>query len=110
MAIINCPECKNEVSDAAPQCPTCGVRIRKVKRGFFGWLFKWLFILFNLLMAVFLFFYFDSLSDITTHAKSNAEQAGTAIGGTIGAGLLLSFWVCGDIILGAMVFFTRQKS
>lgn len=27
MAIINCPECHNEVSDMAPICPHCGVKI-----------------------------------------------------------------------------------
>ena len=27
MALIACPECKNEVSDRAPTCPRCGVPI-----------------------------------------------------------------------------------
>ncbi len=27
MALINCPECANQVSSAAPTCPKCGVPI-----------------------------------------------------------------------------------
>ena len=27
MALINCPECGRQISDQAPTCPTCGVRI-----------------------------------------------------------------------------------
>jgi TM2 domain-containing membrane protein YozV len=29
MALINCPECGREVSDAAPNCPNCGHPINK---------------------------------------------------------------------------------
>ena len=27
MALIQCPECKKEISDSAPSCPNCGVPI-----------------------------------------------------------------------------------
>jgi hypothetical protein len=27
MALINCPECERQVSNAAPFCPGCGVRV-----------------------------------------------------------------------------------
>lgn len=27
MALINCPECRNQVSDAAATCPHCGVTV-----------------------------------------------------------------------------------
>ena len=33
MALINCPECRKEVSDAAPYCPNCGVPIAGAKEG-----------------------------------------------------------------------------
>lgn len=32
MALINCPECKKEVPDAAPSCPNCGVPIAGAKK------------------------------------------------------------------------------
>lgn len=31
MALINCPECSKEVSNAAPSCPNCGVGIASLK-------------------------------------------------------------------------------
>ena len=33
MALINCPECNNKVSDAAPTCPKCGAPIAGAKEG-----------------------------------------------------------------------------
>lgn len=50
MAMIPCKECGKEVSSEAFKCPNCGARLRKAKRGFFGKIFKWSFVLFNLLM------------------------------------------------------------
>jgi hypothetical protein len=32
MAMINCPECKKEISDAAPACPHCGSPVAAPKR------------------------------------------------------------------------------
>ena len=52
MAMIKCPECSADVSDSALKCPSCGVQLRKPKRGFFGKLVKWGFIGFNILMAI----------------------------------------------------------
>ena len=34
MALINCPECGNEVSDQAAVCPNCGVSIKKQEVAF----------------------------------------------------------------------------
>ena len=52
MALINCPECNNQVSNQALKCPSCGKQLRKPKRTFMGKVFKCLFILFNVLMAM----------------------------------------------------------
>jgi hypothetical protein len=110
MALINCPECQAEVSDTALKCPKCGVQLRKPKRGFFGKLFKWGFIGFNILMVIWLFSYWGSVGELANTAGSEAEKAGAAIGGTIGTGMLFGIWVFGDIILGLFVMFTRPKS
>lgn len=110
MAIINCPECQNEVSNSALKCPKCGVQLRELKRGFFGNLFKWGFILFNILMVVWLFSFWGDVGSIVEEANSDAEQAGAAIGATIGTGMVFGIWVSGDIILGLLVLFSRPKS
>lgn len=110
MALISCPECSTQVSDSAFKCTKCGFQLKTPKRGFFGKLFKWSFILFNLLMIFWLFSYWSSVGEIANSASSDAEKAGAAIGGTLGTGFLFSFWVLGDIILGMFVLFTRPKS
>lgn len=110
MALINCPECQAEVSDTALKCPKCGVQLRKPKRGFFGKLFKWGFIGFNILMVIWLFSYWGTVGELANTSGSEAEKAGAAIGGAIGTGMLFGVWVFGDIILGLFVMFTRPKS
>ena len=109
MALINCPECQAEVSDTALKCPKCGVQLRKPKRGFFGKLIKWGFIGFNILMAIWFIGGMGAATD-GMDAMSEAEKAGAAIGTGIGAAMILSIWVIGDIILGLFVLFTRPKS
>ncbi len=109
MAIISCPECQNSVSDSAFKCPTCGVQLRKPKRGFMGKLFKWSFVAFNILMAIWLF---AGMNNATKGIEnlSGAEQAGAAIGTGMGAFLILTIWMIGAIILGLFVMFTRPKA
>ena len=109
MALTQCPECSTEVSDSALKCPKCGVKLRELKRSFFGKLIKWGFIGFNLLMAIWVFGGVGRAVS-QTQALSGAEQAGAAIGTGIGAAMLVTLWVVGDIILGLFVLFTRPKS
>jgi len=110
MALVNCPECSAEVSNTAFKCTHCGFQIRKLKRGFFGGLFKWAFILFNVLMVFWLFSYFGSVGEFVSETQSDAAEAGAVIGATIGTSMILGFWVFGDIILGLLVLFTRPRS
>jgi len=110
MSMIQCKECGGNISDNTLVCPHCGVQLKKPKRGFFGKLFKWLFILFNLLMVVWLFSYFGLIGEsLDTTTTNSAEEAGTLIGGSIGSFFLIMVWALGDIILGLFVLFTRPK-
>lgn len=79
------------------------------KRGVFGKLVKWSFVLFNVLMAVWLISYWGQVGDVYQEAGSEAGQAGAAIGGTIGTTLLLFVWLAGAVILGLLTLFTRGK-
>lgn len=108
MALINCPECAAEVSDAAMSCAKCGVQLRKPKRGFFGKLIKWTFILFNVFMGWWLVAGMQAATK-GMEATSGAEHAGAAIGTGLGAAMIIGLWVFGDIILGLFVLFTRPK-
>lgn len=110
MPMIECPECGAKVSSKAAKCPSCGVQIHKPRRGFFGVLFKWTFILFNIAMVVWLVSYFGLVGEGASAPMSEAEQAGTAIGATIGTGLILGFWAAGDVVLGLLVLLTRPKA
>jgi hypothetical protein len=96
----------NEVSDTAY---TRIERVEKRKRGFFGFIFKWLFILFNLLMILWLGSYLFAIGDQYGKITSDAERTGAAIGATMGTGMLLVLWALGDLILGMLTFFTRGK-
>ena len=109
MAIVKCKECDAEVSDSALKCPQCGFQLNKPKRGFFGKVFKWLFILFNILMIVWLIGGVGSATE-GMDTMTEAEKAGTTVGAGIGMMMIMTMWVIGDIILGLFVLFTRPKS
>lgn len=79
------------------------------KRGFFGHVFKWLFIIFNVLMLLWLFAYWSKIGGMIDPSASQAEKAGGAIGAAVGTGMLVFFWVAGDIILGLFTLLTRGK-
>lgn len=104
-----CPSCDAQVSPKAYDCPSCGHPLRKPTRGFFGKLFKWSLIGFNVLMVMWLVSYSGDIVEMSEGAASEAERTGAAIGGTLGAGLILTVWVMGDIILGLATVLTRPS-
>lgn len=79
------------------------------KRGFFGKLWKWFFILFNLAMAIWAVSYWIAIGNMISSSASDAHRAGAAIGGTLGTGMLLMMWIIGAGILGALALATRGK-
>ena len=109
MALVKCPECGEDISTEAFKCPKCGKTLRKRKRSFMGKLFKWLFILFNILMVVWLVTGMNAASNVVSSAASEAERAGAAIGTGIGVAMLLGVWGIGDVVLGIFVLLTRPR-
>jgi hypothetical protein len=85
------------------------IRTEVRRKGFFGHLFKWGFIIFNVLMAIWLFSYWGSVGHFITDASSDAARAGGAIGMTIGSSVIVFFWVGGAVILGLLALLTRGK-
>lgn len=83
------------------------IRRETRKRGFFGWVFLLLFILFNIFMLVWMV---GGMSSATsTVAVGEAQQAGRAIGTALGAGIILFIWMAGAIILGLFALLTRGR-
>jgi uncharacterized membrane protein len=74
-----------------------------------GKIFKWLFIIFNILMLIWIVGGVNAANEVTRAASTAAEQAGASIGTGLGIAMLLGLWVFGDIILGLFVLFTRPK-
>ena len=83
------------------------VRTEREKRGFFGALFKWFLILFNVLMLIILVAGLANVGDLLDKAGSEAERAGAAVGTTLGIAIILFFWVVGTVILGMLALVTR---
>jgi len=110
MAMIACPECTTEVSDAALKCPKCGVQLRIPQRSGFGKFAKWALIIFNVLMVLWMFQAFVISGQGLSEATSGAEEIGTGLGVMAGLGIISCVWVMGDIVLGLVVLLTRPKS
>lgn len=75
-----------------------------------GKVFKCLFILFNILMAIWLIGGVASSAYVINNTISNTERAGTLLGTGLGASIILTLWVIGDVILGLFVLLTRPKA
>ncbi|MEY9717918.1 fatty acid desaturase [Sinorhizobium fredii] len=86
------------------------VRTEKRKRGIFGTLVWWVFLAFNGFMGLWIFYVIKFASEKFEQTADAATQAGTAIGGTVAAGMLLSLWLIGSVILGLIVALTRGKT
>lgn len=83
-------------------------------RTLFGKICKWLFVGFNVIMAVSLLSMCVSAPEAIQNASSStdypdAAAAGATIGAGIAVGSLLFLWLVGDVILGLFVLFTRRK-
>ena len=82
------------------------------KRGLLGWFFLLLFWTFNGLMAVWAFMVLSMIHDQYAGAAgkySDAQDAGAAIGGAIGAAAILVVWVAGMVILGPLALITGER-
>ena len=70
-------------------------------RGFIGSSFKWMFIIFNVMMAIMVYLGMSSTEESTYIVKLAAN---------LGIDMLIGMWVMGDIVLGAFTYFTRAKN
>lgn len=85
------------------------IRIEKHQRGFFGQMFKWLFIGFNVIMLISLVGGMMAVSNHTATLTSQAERAGATIGTAMGMSAILFVWVVGIVVLGIFVLLTKGK-
>jgi len=77
------------------------------KRGFFGWVFLILFVVFNLIMLAWMIGGMNAASN--TAAVGEAAQAGRAVGTAVAAGMILFIWLAGAVILGLFALLTRGR-
>lgn len=85
------------------------VRTEKRKRGVFGTIIWWAFLVFNAFMGLVMYYAISTSADHAGKAASEAEQAGAAVGGVFASGVILSIWLVGALILGLIVALTRGK-
>jgi F0F1-type ATP synthase membrane subunit a len=74
--------------------------MEKESRGLVGTLFKWMFIAFNVMMAIMVYM-----------SMGHTEESNTAVqvGAGMGIGMLGMMWAAGFVVLGAFTYFTRAK-
>lgn len=100
MALIKCPECDKEVSDKVHKCVNCGFEINKPKRGPAGILFKYLFMIFNVLMGL------TIIAMLITGLSQDNVGAAAGMSMTI----ILGIWVFFGLPLALMSYLTRPKA
>jgi len=88
---------------------TIAVSTVRQKRGIFGKLWILLFWLWNAFCAYALIAGVANVSQRYSGLTTDAERAGAVVGTGLGVGFMLSIWVIGVVILGAMAMLTRGK-
>lgn len=89
-------------SPHGPSSPVAPPRIiRKRDRGYLRQIFERLFIGFNLLMVIWLVFYWIKVIDAMLEDETGKADLYTQ------AAIFLLFWAAGDVILGILLFLTR---
>ncbi len=83
------------------------VRTERRRRGLFGKVFAGVFWLWNGLMVVWLVAAVLAMAEQAPVAGSEAQQAGYAVGATLGLGLILALWAAGAVITGLLSWATR---
>jgi len=72
----------------------------------------WVILAFNILMLIWIIAGVAGVADNCagkTGVELDACEAGTAVGATIGAGMVVGLWVAGDVILGIIWLVTNRK-
>ena len=75
---------------------------------FSGWIFLIVFLAFNALMIGWLVTYWNLIGE-SLSSGSEAARAGSAIGATVGTGVILFFWTAGAVITGLLALVTRGR-
>lgn len=78
------------------------------RRGFFGWVFLVIFLLFNALMLFWLVRYWSAVSELYPQTPG-AEQTGAGIGAAIGTGTIMFVWTMGSVVTGLLALITRGR-
>lgn len=102
-----CPNCHAKVSTRSVTCPECHGPLRPPAADSAALVFKWAFVTFNLLMAVWVSFYLITgrITLSRPEPASAADAVGTPVVGGMGLGFLMTLWIAGAGILGLVAVF-----
>jgi hypothetical protein len=79
------------------------------RRGFFGKLWKWGFVAFNIAMAFWLLAYLGAVGDFMETAPTAAHRWAAAIHADFAIRSLFLVWFCGAVVLGVLAWATRGQ-
>ena len=88
---------------------TTTIRREYYRRGFSGKLFKFLFIAFNVVMALWLFSYWGTVGEQMQTISSEAGRTGAGIGAAVGTSFIGMLWMFGAVVLGLLTLLTRGQ-
>ena len=116
LVFVECPNCHARVSTRAIFCPECHGRLRQPPRDLAAPVFRWSFVIFNIVMVCWTAFYAvtgrTSLRDSAIAADPGPDPAaatGTPVPGEMGLGFLVMLWALGFLVLGVCAAFTHFK-
>tara|TARA_Y100000590_G_C15403280_1_gene894678 strand:+ start:447 stop:839 length:393 start_codon:yes stop_codon:yes gene_type:complete len=81
----------------------------KPNRSLLGNIFKWWFVIFNILMVVWIGSAINTTDEAIQDSEDEYEEAGAAVGGTIATGFICGIWFIGAVIFGMLAMVTKPS-
>ena len=81
----------------------------KPNRSLVGNVFKWWFIIFNILMVAWIWSAINVTDEAIDDSEDEYEEAGAAIGGTLATGFICGVWLVGAVIFGMLAMVTKPS-
>ncbi len=81
----------------------------KPDRSFLGKIFKWWFILFNIIMVFWIYGGVTDSQESIDNSESEAEEVGKTIGTGIGLTIVCTIWLFGAVIFGMLAMVTKPS-
>ncbi len=104
-----CPKCSTELEHEVTSCVACGYRMDFPERSAIGKALKWIFVLFNIAMIIWVLVAMGAFDPVDIDTQKQALPHGTERSTGMGVSMIVMIWLICNAVLGVLVWDTRAR-